>query len=190
MEATYDAKIQDALTLVEAEEKEGISDQITFSNGVVLKLKKVNILRIQAVMDKFKYPEVPMVFDENKGRGERNPNDPFYLKKIEEINVQRSLAVLDAIAALGTEPLIIPDTVPQIDDPGWIEECQLIGIEVNTEPKIARYLSWVKYVAVVDTNDFIKIGEQFGVTLGISEARVAEQLRTNFPDNEIRDTTS
>lgn len=180
VEATYDQKIIEAIETVE--ETPQVSDRIALSTGVVLKLKQVNVLRIQAIMDQFEYPQVPMVPNPDKGRDERNPNDPFYQAEIAKIDTQRSMAVLDAIATMGTEPLTIPENVPGIEDEGWVEECQLFNIPVGTT-ELGRYLSWVKYVAIKDTDDLMKIGQQFGQTLGISEARVAEQLRSNFPDN-------
>lgn len=178
---TYDQEIQEALELVEAQPEQ--SDEITLSTGVVLKFKKIPILRIQAVVEQFPYPEVPEVFNKDKGRYEKNPFSEEYKKMVEEIDAKRGLAVIDTVLAVGTEVSTTPDNFAGPDTDEWLEELEIGHIKVKRDSKIARYHAWVKYVAIVDQDDVGKILEQFGLQLGVGEANVAQQLQTNFPHN-------
>lgn len=178
----YEPKIIEA---IEQEEHSEHSDRITFSNGVVLGFKKVNIMRIQSIANRFEYPPVPKIKNEDKDRWEENPNDPQYIKACEKVDYQQGMAVIDAIAAFGTYPLHVPDGVSKVEDDEWIDELELFGIEVNRHSKLARYYGWVKYVAVVDQDDLMILGQQFGVTMGSSERLVKDQLRSSFQDHEI-----
>lgn len=184
-DVAYTEKIGNALKVVEAKE-ETASDQITLSSGVVLRLKKINVLRINAVVEQFKYPKVPEIWDANKDRALRNPDDPEYKALCAEVDAQRTWAVLDAIAALGTEVMSVPPTVHALESNEWIEELQLLKIPVDPDSKLARYMAWIKFVAIVDTADFQKIAEQFGMAMGTAEGKVAESIQRNFPDQALR----
>lgn len=181
MTQQYDVKIGEALQVIEA--KELTEDkQITLTTGVVLRLKKVNVLRINAINDQFKYPEVPKVYDENKGREIRNPDHPDYVRACQEMDAQRSMALIDAIAALGTEVVSVPDNIQKPEDNGWVEECEVLNIPVKKDSPLARYMAWIKYVAILDTADFMKIANEFGMMMGTSEGLVASTIQTNFPN--------
>lgn len=179
---TYEPKIIEAIAEEEQKGSEQ-TDRITFSNGVTLGFKKVNIMRIQSIANKFEYPEVPEVYNADKDRWEKNPDNPQYVKACEKVDYQQGMAVIDAIAAFGTYVIHVPETVPTVESDEWIEELELFGIEVNRDSKLARYYAWVKYVAVVDQDDLMVLGQQFGVTMGASERLVKNQLRSSFQDN-------
>lgn len=180
----YNKDIQQAVEAVNAASQVP-SDVIICSNGVKLKLKKIPLMRIQAVMNKFEYPPVPDIWDENRGRAVKNPDHPDYLRQKAEVDQKRQNAVLDAIAALGTEIIDIPESVPSLESDDWIEECEFIGISVDKDRRIARKLAWIKFVALVDIADMNKLGEQFGISMGLSEETVAQAV-DSFRSNEIR----
>ena len=180
----YEAKIVDAI-VAEETKTDKQSDRITFSNGVVLGFKKVNIMRLQSIASRFEYPEVPEDYNPDKDRWEENPNDPNYIKQCEKVDQQQGTAIIDAIAAFGTRLIHVPDNIPHPDSDDWIEELELFGIEVNRTSKLARYYSWVKYVAIVDQNDLVELGNQFGIQLGMSERLVKTQMRDSFQDNTL-----
>jgi len=69
------------------------------------------------------------------------------------------------------------------DTDDWIEELAVSHIPVRRESKYAKYLAWVKFVAVRDMDDLGIIAREFGITLGISESRIADAIQENFPDN-------
>ena len=178
----YTERIQQAVAEVEQKEIKKADDTITLTTGIVLKLKHVPILRINAVLDRFPYPDVPLLWDEDKQRELRNPNHPAYLAEREKVDQQRTWAILDAVAALGTEVISVPAGVYKPEEDGWIEECEVLGIEVNTSSKVARYLAWIKFVAIGTMDDMTSIARQFGLALGVSEERIAAEIRNNFPN--------
>ena len=175
----YEEKIQDALV-------ESIPEPyVTLSTGVVLKLKKAPMLRIQAVANKFKYPDIPEVWDKDRERWIQNPDNPDYKKACEAVDMERGFATVDAIVAMGTEIESIPDGVPHVSDNSWIDEMNVVGIEISDIP-IARYMSWIKFVAISDEKDLTKITEAATRLMGTSEGRVAGAIRDNFPDHAVR----
>lgn len=186
---TYDEKIVQAVKVVEATETTKQNPTIVLKgSGVVLRLKKVNVLRINAINDRFRYPEVPKLFDENKGRELRNPDDPNYKAACAEVDEQRMMAILDAIAVLGTEIVSVPEGVPALADNTWVEELQFLQIPVDPDSPLARYMAWIKYVAIKDQEDLMTIGREFGLVMGNSEVMVADSIATNFPDQATRTT--
>ena len=106
--SSYEQKIQDAIVEVGSKD-ETSSPLIVLSTGVVLRPKKFSMMRIQAIMSRFKLPEIPLMNDEDKGRPIRNPNHPLYLEQKAEMEQERTMAVIDAIIAFGTEIKFIPD---------------------------------------------------------------------------------
>jgi len=178
---TYDAKIVEAVKIVEATDETKAPTITLEGSGVVLQLKKVNILRINAINDRFKYPDVPEVYDEVKDRKTRNPDHPDYKKACAEVDEQRIMAILDALSVFGTEIVFVPADVPKLEDNDWVEELKFVEIPVDPESPMARKLAWIKYVAIRDQGDFMKIAREFGVVMGNSEAMVADSIATNFP---------
>lgn len=190
-EQTYDEKIQVALRNVE--NKESVprqEDTVTLSSGVVLKFKKIPLLRLNAILDAFPYPPVPTYRDEEKKRTIENPLNENYLEQRRRIDEQRSMALIDAIVATGTEVLICPEHVTPLDSEDWIEELIVSHIPVTFTSKFGRYLAWIKFVAIREVSDLELIAEEYGLTLGISESRIAAAIQENFPDNEARNSDS
>lgn len=175
---TYETQIQTALKNVEEVPQE--KDMITLSTGVVLKFKKIPILRVQAVVEQFPYPDVPEVYNKDKGKYEKNPFSEEYAKMCQQVDQRRGLAVIDTVLAVGTEVVFIPEGFSKPDDDKWIEELKVGHITFDKTSDVIRYHAWAKYVAIVDEEDVGKILEQFGLQLGTSEAGVAQQLHTNF----------
>lgn len=179
----YEQKIQSAVQdSVEQEARAG-HEIITLSNGVQLKTQPVPVLRIQAILSRFKYPPVPETYDPDKDRVYRNPHNPQYVEAREQVDLERTLAIIDAVVALGTSLHYKPDHVPAVDDDEWIDEIEILGIPVEREKPKARYLAWVKYVAVVSQDDLVHIARQAGLNMGVSEERVATALQSSFQDN-------
>lgn len=181
----YVEKIQAAIEGGTEESKEE-KDIIVLDSGVELALKKVPLLRIQAILEKFTYPPVPEVYDPEKDRTYKNPFDPVYQDMRAEVDQQRTWAVIDAVLAFGTRLRSKPDDIPDIEDDEWIEELSLVGIQVKADSKLARYLMWVKFVAIVSADDLQKISRQFGLNMGVSEEKIAEAMQNNFPDQSVR----
>ena len=183
----YEEQIIKAVDIVQQEDP----DTVTLSSGVVLRYLPVPLLRIQSIVNKFSYPPVPELWDEKREQSIKNPNHPAYLEERDQVDLKRTNAVLDAIIAFGMEIVSTPETLPKIEDSGWIEECKdFFFIDINPQSERSRKLAWIKFVAIVDQNDFRLISKAFNLSLGVSESRVAEAMRDRFPDNPVRNTAS
>lgn len=179
---TYDEKILQAIAEDELEQQQE-SNLVTLGTGVVLRVKAVPVLRVQAIVNKFKYPKVPELYDDKKDRMIRNPNSPEYLEERSQVAIERTVAIIDAVVATGTEVVSVPKSLPSIESKEWVEE--LIATQVLDNipvSKSARYLAWVKYVAIKDDDDMMEIARLAGLNVGASEVRVAGQLQSSFPD--------
>ena len=115
VDVQYNRDIQDAVAGVD-EAPAPVRDVITLSNGVQLRKKPFPILRVQAIVDQFKYPPVPEIWDEDRKRPIKNPDHPEYLRQKEEIDVERGMASIDAIIAFGTELVSVPEGIPRPDE--------------------------------------------------------------------------
>jgi hypothetical protein len=181
---TYDEKIQNAIIQVEEKDLNALS--ITLSNGAVLRLKKFPFMRIQAVVSQFKYPDIPEVYDEMRGKPIKNPDSPTYLAMKMEVDQDRSMAVMDAVATFGVEVEYLPEDVPALEDDSWIEELEFIHIPVQKDSRLARYQAWIKFVVIRDPVDFAKVAEEFGIQMGTAERKIADNLQNHFPDHPVR----
>lgn len=182
----YEQKIIDAVDSVQEEK----NDTITLSSGVVLKYVAVPLLRIQSIVNKFSYPPVPELWDEKREQVIRNPNHPSYIEARDQVDLQRTNAVLDAIIAFGMEIVSVPENLPKMEENDWIEECkEFFFVDINPSSVRGRKLAWIKFVAIINQSDFSLISKAFNLSLGVSEGRVAEAMRDRFPDNPVRNTS-
>jgi hypothetical protein len=174
MDVSYQNQIQQAVA--HEESKATASDVITLSSGVVLKRKKFSVLRISTLQEQFRYPEIPEIWDDERKRSIRNPDHPSYKRMKEEVDYKRGLAVTDAVIVFGTEVQFIPAVMPKPEEDSWIEELEAGGLQVKRESKLARYLAWVKFVAVIDDKDLNKILTAVMEMMGISESNIADAM--------------
>lgn len=185
---TYEEKIQQAVADVDQPQQNLDPENIVLSTGVVLRYRKFSRMIMQGIIDKFPYPDPPKVYIKDKDRYETNPLDKDYKEAVARIDEQRSLAFIDAIIAFGTELVSAPDDLPAIDDDEWIDELELVGIKVLRDKKKSRYLAWVKYVAMVDTEtDLAKVMGIFTRVEGATEETVAQAI-DNFRRVQERTT--
>jgi hypothetical protein len=110
---TEKAVISEAKRIVRGQ---GDSEIITLSTGVVVRLKPVSSSLVEQMKSAIPMPDVPVVFIKEKQREEENPNDPRYLKQVEEVNQRRSDAILDALCIFGIE---LVDGLPE--DDAWLK---------------------------------------------------------------------
>lgn len=176
---SYETKIQDVIA--NTPETVEQTSLIKLSTGVILASKKFSIMRIQAVLAQFPYPEVPAIEDKERGRIIRNPDSPFYLEQKAQVDQNRLMAIMDAVIAFGTTIKYIPEGMEGPEGDEWVEELELINIPVRKDIPLARYQAWVKFVAAPDLEDITKITEQFGVQMGTSEVKITNSIRENFP---------
>ena len=103
------------------------NDPILLSSGYWVRIRPVSAHLIDGAQAQVKDPEIPSVYIEEKGRSEENPNDPVYLRALERVDIDRSLAATDAMILFGVE-LINEDESPfeLPPDDVWLAKLQLL----------------------------------------------------------------
>lgn len=161
-------------------EREGEADNlIVLSSGVRLEARPVPPLLFQRVASRFSFPEPPVVYIEEKGRNEPNPNDPAYLAECKRIEEEQRVAMLDAAIMMGVRVVEIPEGIPSPDDDDWVGAVEyLTGERVPSDSKPIRVLMWLKYYAAQTADDLIRIEKAVISRMGIPQEMVAEAIRS------------
>lgn len=179
----------DAAVGAERENSAPAPTEYTLKNGITFKLKPVSGLLIRRAATQVIKPEVPMWLNPDRGREEPNPNHPDYIHAMELYDEAIGMAAMNVLYMVGTklvEPL--PDGVEGPDSDAWIEELKFFEIEVRTEGP-GRYLDWLKYVALADTEDFMGLTVAAGRLAGLQEGDVLGVLGS-FRRGEARGADS
>lgn len=154
------------------------------TNGIVLRLKPVPPLLIQAVNNEFAPVAVPTVFLEDKGRKEENPNDPTYLKSVEEQEERQNLAIQDLVFAVGTEVISVPDGYFKPEEDGWIASVEFANkitggdLKIERDDPLKRYLYWLRFYALETTNDVVLVNSLPNMLAGIRENEVEDLINS------------
>lgn len=152
------------------------TEDITLSTGVVLRCRAVSASLFADLLARYPTPRPPVVWLEDKGREEENPDHPDYIAQVQQHNIQIAKALSDAMVLLGTEIVSIPKGVSRQDDKAWLDEMRALGYELRSIPE--RYLAWIKFKAVANTSDFNAIGKAVGRQTGVTEVDVESAAQT------------
>lgn len=140
--------------------QEASNDTITLSTGVVVKPEAVPTIYIQRLYSKYPEPKPPvievMVGDPPRPRKEENPNDPFYLKRVEEHNMLMSQKILGLVLMFGLKIVNVPPDLEGIDGTDWSDALAAIGEEIPPKGAV-RKLAWLETVAIKTGDDFTKV---------------------------------
>lgn len=158
---------------------------ITLSNGIVLRMKPMPPLLLNAIANGIPEPDVPMLFVEEDNRHEANPNDPNYQKALNDRLTNISLRIIDATLSVGTELISVPDDLVKPEDDSWLNRAKLAGHAFDKESQEERYLAWLRFYAVETQADLNKINTIPLQLAGLQEAEVEEVINT-FRGGEIR----
>lgn len=152
--------------------------EVTLSSGIVLKVKPMPPLLLNAVANSMPEPEVPLVHIADDDRWEENKNDPGYVKALAEMTAKRELATINLILAVCTEVGSLPhDRVgPESDD--WLFIPEMAGIEVDASNARARYIAWLRFYALETQQDLMQANSLPILLAGISEGEVAEVMNS------------
>lgn len=151
--------------------------------GITFKLKKVNRILVVDATRKIKLPKPPIIMMEDKGREEENPTDPDYQAALADANYLRSMTVVNVYVTLGTKPIKLPEGLEPPESDVWIND--LVELDAGFEmPKTerAKYLQWVKYVALDDTqiNELVTAAMRYsGITLETDVQQAQNGFRGN-----------
>lgn len=156
---------------------------LTSSTGVVIKLNKIPRLLI-GELARVPRPRPPVVFMEDLGRSEENPNDPEYLDKVRDWEIAISIKMVDAFILFGTEVVSIPGGMVKQTDPRVASKMRLLGVTADDEDQL--YLAWIKYFACPSDEDITALTDGVGRLSGVSEKDVNDALQNKFRDNAER----
>jgi hypothetical protein len=158
--------------------------EFELSNGIVLTMRPVPPLLLQAVNNEFPVPDPPVVYMEEKGRDEPNPNDPAYQKELERIAEAQDLAVNDLTLAVGTSVKSVPEGYFPPESDEWIEQVEfanrIVGIDVHIEhsDKTKRYLHWLRFYAMETASDIALVRGLPMQLAGIREGEIEEVIES------------
>lgn len=158
-----------------------VDNLIRLSSGVVLRGKQAPPLSLIKVMAHFKRPDPPTYFNETMGRQMENPDDPDYLSRVQAYQMESSNAMLSALILLGTELEEVPKKFPKPSDDEWVEEYRQIGLPANPNSTSWRYLTWVMFKAILNTEDMSALQDVVGRLSGVPEGAV--RSAESFPGN-------
>lgn len=171
------AKIEEAdKTLAKAIDKNkkgGESDDlITLSTGVVLRAKAANPMTLIRVMTANPRPQPPTVFIEVMGREVENPDDPDYIKRVEDWQMQYNSSMLNALIGLGTELVSKPKGMEGPDGSKWLLDYKAFGLKTVPESPSWRYIAWIMFIAAPTEADTKIIGEKVKSKSGVKDEAV------------------
>jgi hypothetical protein len=147
-------------------------------NGIKLKLKKISRLLVVDAAKKVKLPKPPTVFIEDKGRTEENPSDPTYIEELQAAEYQRGMVTIAAYLVLGTSVLEVPEGVDSPEDTEWSDTLADIEFEVPAKGR-ARYLAWLKYYALNDT-ELNSLIEAITRLSGLTPEKDVSEIKDSF----------
>lgn len=164
-------------------------DRFVTRNGIAFQLKPVAPLLILDAQRRFTEPTPPKVPNLDKGDAddapmEENPNDPTYIRAMEEYRSKVGEVSNAIFLTRGTVLLSVPEGIDQVDDAEWAEE-----VEEFTELKIPavgrrRYYCWLKYVALTSMDDFQGLLNKLTTLGGVTLERDVRDAETSFRPDE------
>lgn len=177
------------LTLSYDEEK----TLFTFANGVTVKLKKPSAVAVEGIQGRIleddPEPRPPLVYSEDKGRDEENPNDAYYRAEFLAWSNRTGMRVTDVLLLTGTSADNIPDDLYKPDSElldGWLEALGL-GLPDDASTH-TRYLTWLKYYVATD-DEFQELSKELIKMSGVTEEHI-RQAEESFRSRVVGATNS
>lgn len=158
-------------------------DTFTTSNGIKFSLRKVSPFIIQQINLDMVAPKPPSVYNADKERDEENPDDPDYADQLQRFNIEKSMVAIDTYFAFGTKVIELPDDLEPANSEDWSEF--LIDRGFNISPKgSSRYVAWLRYYALVDTDDLNGLFEACIRMSGHATEVQVQQSQDSFRSDE------
>lgn len=173
----------DAAAEVVEQSQQTASPNVTLSNGVIIACRKVPIMTLRHAYASLPKPKPPIIRNEDKDRNEEWEGDPQYIQDLADWEEKIGDVGANIMLSLGTKILDIPEGVDKVEDEGWIQTLEAIGIEVKTTNPIVRYLSWLRFYAITTPNDLLTITTVIAKMSGVLEKDVQTSLES-FRDRE------
>lgn len=152
-------------------------DTRKLSTGYTVRFKPVSRFILMDATENIVDPPIPVIVDEEQGREFPNPNDPEYVKTIEDNGRKRSMALAEVTLMLGVEVI---EPMPQ--DEEWLSKLQwlarrgridLDGYDLD-DPMDKEYI-WKRFEVFGDNDDFAALMSQAS---GTDEEEIAKAMNT------------
>lgn len=178
----------DVMVAIEKDQhKKARANEYISQRGVKFKIQKVNAFLVTEALGKVKWPDIPVLHNDEDDRDEENPNDPIYLQKLQGAQALRVITSYNMSIAMGTytQRDWCPEGIDYVDGTEWQELMEYAGVEIpNT--RLARYVAWVKYYILVDHDELNELMKIVATYAGfVHEEEVAEAIES-FPDSPER----
>ena len=170
-----------------AEQETPLPTEVTLSSGVRLRCKAVPPFLARKAISRIPRPQPPVVFLEDKGRQEENPNDPDYLTRLTEWQNMIYEVGTDVLLVAGTSIIDVPTGIYLPEDDGWLSLVEFLGVKIDVSNSHSRYLHWLTCYALETPDDLAKVVTAVGSLTGVSEEEVEAAVKT-FRGGEARGT--
>lgn len=151
------------------------TNEYTLSSGVIVRLKPVPPLAMREAAIQAVPPRPPMVHIEDRDQDIENPNDPDYLKALEEYQTKQLYLVSDVMMMLGVDIIHVPEDVFPVESEEWSEMLAAVGIAIPEQAvsnKYARRLTWMRLYAARSETDIATILARIIALSGVTELEV------------------
>lgn len=176
--------VSPAVTEAKARRGRGSEDEFVLSTGVRATIKSVPPGLLEDVIARIEEPEVPVWYNENKGREEPNPNDPQYIKDMKKFERAQSAAIIETVVLFG---LNLVDPIPEEDQ--WLKKLRFLNKRgvfdlegYDLEDDLDKEFLYKRYIAI-DEQDIRYI---VSAVTGVSPEEV-EKARSTFLDDQTGD---
>ena len=157
--------------------------EYTLVNGIVLKIKAVPPLLVNRAQSLIERPKPPVVFLEEKGREEENPNHPDYIAAVLKYREELSMVSAKICFLIGTSIKTIPEGWEGPEGETWVANLEIAGIPAG-ENERERYLNWLQCYAMTSEMDITGVLFAVSRASGVTEEEVraaAESFRSLLP---------
>lgn len=152
------------------------AETVTLRSGLRLRLKPVPAWLVQKAATSIPKPSVPRVHIEDQDRWEDNPADPGYATDLAMWEAKTIEAGINVLLSMGTEIDALPDGMEPPDSDGWLDVVRYLGVELDSDLPIARYLTWLLCYALAEVEDFQQVVVAAQRRAGLAEEDAAQAL--------------
>jgi len=161
------------------------------SSGIRLNIKPVPraaLERAFAGVEELK-PKPPMWANPTTGKDQPNPSNPDYLARLEAWSSDVVTRATKIYISGGTSIASVPEGYYLPQDAGWVDELEVMGLDVSEIPPFpyplrpegyvhpGRYLAWAELYAFRDELDMTMLFMQARDVMGTKEETVADAMR-------------
>lgn len=195
--------LTDIRDVMERVREDGNAVQLTLKSGIVLRCKAVPPIYMRTLAERFTEPPPPQVRIERGDDSyyEENRDDPNWKAECAAVRVRAEKAITQLVLGMGTEVVSVPEGKCGPDSDDWLIDVKradkFTGVEtpIDLSDPDMRYLSWLQFYALDNTDDMQMAGLLPQFLAGPREVEVAKaidafrnfRLRGIDPDGTLAD---